>query len=254
MRQVDHSVLAGFEVTVGAGGGLERLTMVIELELAGHVRGGVEALAAACVGRCFKMLEAGVTRHRVLSFAEHHVSILDDWTTILVEHMLLSERAESDILAVVENHISGSIKRIWCPLALLRSVDMPIVRVDSSRLLARRMVMVDNESATWSLNHLQLGICGNYVKCASALTNSILLLLDLLLLMLLHQGRVTGTSVHVAWAETFTDANDGLLIKTCFSLLMIIARLCHSGKALIESLLGVEELRDVSVDLVDDGC
>ena len=114
--------------------------------------------------------------------------------------------------------------------------------------------MVDDESATWSLNHLQLGICGNYVKCTSTLTNSILLLLDLLLLMLLHQGRVTGTSVHVAWAETFTDANDGLLIKTCFSLLMIIARLCHSGEALIESLLGVEELRDVSVDLVDDWC
>ena len=115
-------MLAGFEVTVGAGGGLERLTLVIELELAGHVRGGVEALAATCVGRCFKMLEAGVTRHRVLAYAEHHVSILDDWTTILVEHMLLSERAKSNILAVVENHISGDFLVLGYNKQLLNSL------------------------------------------------------------------------------------------------------------------------------------
>lgn len=90
-----------------------------------------------------------------------HIAILNNWASILIQHMFLSEFTKCDL--AIEHHITGTIEHIRATLALLLCVCVPVLRANSAWQLPWRVIVVDNEGSSRSLDHLQLSMCGDNV-------------------------------------------------------------------------------------------
>ncbi len=85
------------------------------------------------------------------TFTESHVSVLDDRSAILVQHMLVSELTESG--ACTEHHASGLVQRSWLGTLWTTSVavNVPVLRMTDCRC-ERSVIVVEYKtcSSRWS--------------------------------------------------------------------------------------------------------
>lgn len=175
------------------------------------------------------------------AFANSHVSVLDDGPAILVENVLLAEFTKRGTRW--EHHIGSLIDRpgITCPILQGACLDATwrVVRVPVG--WACVVVMVENDR-TWVLNdHL--------VAIVACLVRQLLVPSEHPRAELVDETACFALTVAYASCAAFC-AVCRVFLQVGVHFVAVAVCLRHAGQTVVECLLGVQELRDVRIDLL----